>query len=91
MRITLADGLEQVAHVRLALVLVSGHGSDSGLSSPSSLVFISLEITVSALLVFEVLLRMMAYKRVRHVMMEIQSPKSDPMAVFTAALLVKME
>lgn len=27
--------------------------------------FISLEITVSALLVFEVLLRMMAYKRVR--------------------------
>ncbi|RLN87643.1 hypothetical protein BBJ28_00001117 [Nothophytophthora sp. Chile5] len=32
---------------------------------PSSVVFISLEITVSALLVFEVLLRMMAFKRVR--------------------------
>ncbi|ETI49053.1 hypothetical protein, variant 2 [Phytophthora nicotianae CJ01A1] len=31
---------------------------------PSSVVFISLEITVSALLVFEVLLRMMAFKRV---------------------------
>lgn len=30
---------------------------------PSSLVFISLEITVSALLVFEVFLRMMAFKR----------------------------
>ncbi|KAG6609229.1 wsc domain-containing protein [Phytophthora cinnamomi] len=30
---------------------------------PSSVVFISLEITVSALLVFEVLLRMMAFKR----------------------------
>ena len=34
------------------------------LLSPSSMVFISLEIIVSTLLVFEVLLRMMAFKRV---------------------------
>lgn len=33
--------------------------------SPSSVLFITLEILVSALLVFEVLLRMMAFKRVR--------------------------
>lgn len=37
------------------------------MSSPSSTVFISLEITVSALLVFEVFLRMMAFKRVSDV------------------------
>ena len=33
--------------------------------SPSSVVFISLEIIVSTLLVCEVLLRMMAFKKVR--------------------------
>lgn len=48
----------------------------SCVSSPSSFMFITLEITVSALLVFEVLLRMMAYKQVRHLMVQrdLESP-----------------
>lgn len=41
--------------------------------SPSSVLFISLEITVSALLVFEVLLRMMAFKRVRGVSLRFEA------------------